>query len=108
MWPLVPLLAALFALGGTLMQAHDNLSRLKELDPEGTRTFRTVDGFKTEHRPNKNPIRWLRTQLEVQQLLAESPLENDLYKRVRRQLWSWLLLAMAALMAVVIAVANFF
>lgn len=35
MWHFVPLFAALFALGGTLMQAFDNPSRLKELDPRG-------------------------------------------------------------------------
>lgn len=100
--------AALFALGGTLMQAFDNLIRLKELDPEGTRSFRTVDGFKTEHRLSRNPIQWMRAQSEVRQLLAESPVEALLYKRVRRQLLSWVLLAMAALMAVVVAVAGFF
>ncbi|WP_122261688.1 hypothetical protein [Ornithinimicrobium cerasi] len=100
MWHLVPLFASLSAFGGTLMQAYVNLSRLKELDPEGTKSFNTVDGFRTEYRPSRNPIRWAKSQSVLRQLLAESPAEAELYNRVRLQLWSWVLLVLASAAAV--------
>lgn len=107
MW-LIPLLVAALALAGISLQALDNLSRLKELDPEGTSSFKTVDGLKTEYRLSRNPVRWVRRQSEVRQLLKESPLEAGLYKRVRRQLLSWVLLWIAALMVVITAGVSLF
>jgi hypothetical protein len=102
----IPLLASLRALAGTFMQAHDNLTRLKELDPEGADSFNTVDGLKTEYRMSRNPVQWVRRQSEVRQLLAESPVEASLYKRVRRLLISWLLLTFAALLAAITALVS--
>lgn len=100
MWHLVPFLASLFAFGGTLMQAYVNLSRLKELDPEGASSFNTVDAFRTEYRPSRNPMRWLRAQKILRQLLAESPAEAEHYQRIRLPLWSWVLLVFASAAAV--------
>lgn len=96
MWHLVPLLASLLAFGGTLTQTCVNLSRLKELDPDGTKSFNVVDSLKTEYRPSRNPVRWARTQRVLRQLLTESPAEAKLYNRIRLQLWSWLLLVFAS------------
>jgi hypothetical protein len=48
----------------------------------------------------------VRRQSEVRQLLAESPVEASLYKRVRRLLISWLMLTFAALLAAMTALVS--
>lgn len=102
----IHVLAALLAMIGTGLQAHANLAELKQVDPDGARSFHAVDGLKTEFRPMRNPLQWYGRQLEVKRLLADSPTEAALYRKVWRQLISWALLVAASFMALVGAVAS--
>lgn len=92
----VELVAALFAVAGTLMQARASLLQQMELDPKWAESYRAVDALKREYRPIRHPIRYWRRQKDVDRLLAESPVEAQRYRRVREVMWAWALLVGAS------------
>lgn len=93
----------LLALGGTSIQAYQGLRQLKEVDPEAHRAFVAIDDLKIEYAMTRHPVRWYERRREMAQLLRESPAEAKLYKRVRLQLVSWMLLFFASVVSVITA-----
>lgn len=88
--------AALFALLGTAIQAFVSLKQLGEVDPEGHGAYVAVDKLSTEFNAVRHPVKWSRRRGEVRQLLAESPEEARLYRRVQTQIGGWALLTVAS------------
>lgn len=99
-------IAALFALLGTTSQAVVGLKQLKEADPEGHRAFVAVDDLSTEFAALRHPVKWSGRRREMKQLLAESPEEARLYRRVLTQIWGWVLLAVASMFALIAALVG--
>lgn len=97
------IIAATFALLGTAIQAFASLKQLKEVDPDGHRAFIAVDDLSTEFHAVLHPVRGLRRHKEVRQLLRESPEEARLYRRVKFQIWAWVLLSVASAFALLTA-----
>lgn len=91
--------ASLFALVGTFMQMKEQLGQMSKTDPAGFAAFKAVDAEKTEYSQLRHPIRWLRNQRLVAELLAASPVEAEAYRRARRLVASWGLLTAASMLA---------
>lgn len=95
--------AAMFALAGTVIQGLGSLRQLKDLDPDGHRAFVAVDDLNTEFSALRHPARWLQRRREMKQLLAESPEEAALARRFAMQIWGWVSLGLASVFALVVA-----
>jgi len=97
------IVAAMFALAGTVIQGLGSLRQLKDLDPDGHRAFVAVDDLNTEFSALRHPARWLQRRREMKQLLAESPEEAALARRFAMQIWGWVSLGLASVFALVVA-----
>lgn len=97
------ILLAAVVLVATVMQAHEALLQLRE--HEALPAFQAVDELNTEV-SRWRLVRRRRHRRLVKALLAESPAEASAYRRLRRVLLSWALLAGAALSALLVAVVS--
>lgn len=89
-------MTALFALGGTLVQAYHSAKQIRNVDPSGHKSFVAIDDLANEFRMTRHPLRWARRQREVRLLKQESPAEAREYSRIWWELMSWVLLVVAS------------
>lgn len=90
------LIASLLALVGTWIQMRQQLGMLSASDPKGYAALTVVQGWRSEHRPVRHPVRWLRARSIVKSLLKGSPSEALDYRRAARGVFAWLCLVVAA------------
>lgn len=87
------LLAALAATVGTFMQAWQALNDV-------ARSEDAVPGLAVQDLRDEVPLwrlrQWRRHRAEVRQLMAESPAERESWLRLRRVLYGWGLMTLAA------------
>lgn len=75
----------------------DHLSRLSATDPPSHAAFKTIEAWKGEYTFWRTPIRWIKHQRVVNDVLKQSQAEADDYKRARRAVFSWVLLVVASI-----------
>ncbi len=89
----------LAALAGTILQFWLSMQQLVAHERDAARTFRIVDDWRREV-PWRRPVRRGRQRKAIQRVLAGSPDEAALYRRVRQTLTAWFLLMLASAGAV--------